>query len=431
MQDIDKLIEELFSRQRAGIKPGLERTYSLLEVLGNPHENLKCIHIAGTNGKGTCSALFASYYKEKGYKVGLYTSPHILEFNERIRVDTEKISNEKIVEIYKKLENKIEELDATFFEITTVIAFQYFAESDCDICVIETGMGGRFDSTNVVMPALSAITSISYDHKEYLGDTIEKIAFEKGGIIKKNTPVIIGKLPSEALEVVKQKANEENAKIISYEDLYEELKLIDEKDFKTQYEYINYKFFTSLIGEHNRINLSLIIRSLIELDDFKIDVFIKSLANLNANTGYFGRLSVLNRNPYFIIDTAHNEEAILNNINTILKQTENKFSIVYTGMKDKDNLKNIELLRPICNKMILTKTAQLRNESLENLEKYCSDCGIENYVRFDNISASIQYALEENQDTIVIGSFFLISEVIEYLNTINYGSIGLASFSKS
>ena len=189
-----EIINELFGRQRAGIKPGLERTLFLLEALANPHLDLQCIHIAGTNGKGTCSSLLASYYMELGSKVGLYTSPHLVEFNERIRINGVKIPSNYIVDIYLELKDKIDEIDATFFEITTVIAFKYFAENNCDICIIETGMGGRFDCTNVINPLISIITSISIDHKEFLGDSLEQIAFEKAGIIKENTPVILGNI---------------------------------------------------------------------------------------------------------------------------------------------------------------------------------------------------------------------------------------------
>lgn len=431
MQDINKIIKDLFSRQRAGIKPGLERTLQLLNFLGNPHENLKCIHIAGTNGKGTVSSILASYYTELGKKVGLYTSPHILEFNERIRINGIKIPDEYLINTYSKLIDLVEEIDATFFEITTVIAFSYFAENDCDICIIETGMGGRFDSTNVIDPIMSIITSISFDHKEFLGDTIEKIAFEKAGIIKKNKPVVIGKLDENAMKVMHEKINNENAEFIEIDNVLNKLKLIDEEEFIANYEFEGISFETSLIGNHNKINLSIIISGLKKLGDFDLDKFINSLSKIRSNTGYFGRLSVVRRNPFLILDTAHNEEGIQNNINTIKNNTDKKFSVVYTGMKDKDNRLNLNLLKEICNELVLTKTSQIRNESLENLNKISHDLGYENIKTTSNLDEAMNYILNSNKDCLVIGSFFLVSEAILSLKELNQGSIGLDVFSNS
>ena len=431
MENIQDLLADLFSRQRSGIKPGLERTLKLLECLNNPHLKLKCIHIAGTNGKGTCSSLLASYYKELGQKVGLYTSPHILEFNERIRINGEKIPDSYIIDIYKKIENIVEEIDATFFEITTVIAFNYFAENICDICIIETGLGGRLDCTNVINPILSVITSISIDHKEYLGNTIESIAYEKAGIIKYKTPVVLGKLPTQAQNVINEKVVSQESNIISIEVIYNNLICESENDFTAKYKFNEIEFKTNLIGEPNKLNFSIFISALKYLDIFNFDIFRKSIYNLTKNTGYFARLSVLRKNPYLIIDTAHNEEAITHNVKTITKNTDNKFTIIYTGMKDKDNLNNLRILSEIVNNFILTKTKQTRNEEIDNLIEFCKEIGINNFQEELNLELLVNNIINATDNCLIIGSFFLISEVLEIMQNNHYGSIGLDSFSKS
>lgn len=428
-----EIIDDIFSRQRAGIKPGLERTLALLKELGNPHKKLKCIHIAGTNGKGTCSSLLASYYHEKGEKVGLYTSPHLLEFNERIRINGLKIPNSFLIEKYLILLDKINELDATFFEITTVIAFQYFAENNCDICIIETGMGGRFDCTNVITPILSIITSISIDHKDFLGYTLEKIAFEKAGIIKNNIPVILGNIKPELEYIFEEKAKEINSKIYKLNNIINsknnKLIKINEDNFNSYWHGNNNKFQTNLLGKHNEININLIKNSLEILNDYDDELFIKSINNLSINTGYFGRLSILNTKPYIILDTGHNQEALEYLIDTVTANTKDKFNVVYTGMKDKDNKLNLGILKEITNKLYLTKSSVPRNEKIENLGKIAKELNYNNIILVSDLEECINVVLKENYNTLFVGSFFLIGEVINILKNKNYGDIGLGSLS--
>ncbi len=188
----NETLDYLYSLQKSGIKFGLENTKKLLEFLGNPQNSFKSIHIAGTNGKGSTSSLIASVLSKLNYRVGLYTSPHLVRFNERIRIDGNEIEDSYLVDKVILLKDLIEKIKPTFFEVTTAIAFKYFADSNIDYAVIETGLGGRLDSTNVIMPEISIITKIDIDHKDFLGETIEKIAYEKGGIIKPNIPVVVG-----------------------------------------------------------------------------------------------------------------------------------------------------------------------------------------------------------------------------------------------
>ena len=213
-----EVINYLYSLQRFGIKLGLQNIEKLLKLFQNPEKDFISVHIAGTNGKGSTSSFIASILKASGYKVGLYTSPHLVDFTERIRVDGIPISREKVVEYVKSLQNEIDLLKATFFEVTTAIAFKHFADEKVDFAVIEVGLGGRLDSTNIILPAVSVITTVSYDHMNILGDTIEEIAFEKAGIIKEGIPCITG-CDGKALEVIRKVANEKNSKLIVADEI--------------------------------------------------------------------------------------------------------------------------------------------------------------------------------------------------------------------
>lgn len=427
--DSNFIIKDLFNRQRAGIKPGLERTLTLLNKLNNPHEKLKSIHIAGTNGKGTISSLLASYYKELNLKVGLYTSPHLVKFNERIRIGNTQISNQYLINKYNQLIDIINQIDATFFEITTVIAFSYFAENNCDICIIETGMGGRYDSTNVLNPILSIITSISFDHKEYLGNTLELIAAEKAGIIKQNTPVFLVNINDDILNVFQKEAKSKNAKLINLknsESKFSEkiVKLISEENFKAKYQLNNIEFQTDLLGKHNTLNINSIANILKYIssemnskisNEFDEQKFISSIINLNKNTGYFGRMSIIKTNPYIILDTSHNEEALSYLIKIIKQHSNQKFNIIYTGMKDKENIQNLQIVKEITDKLILTKSSNPRNQELDILEsnaKYLNYKEIETYQKLEEC---LDIELNTSNNILIVGSFFLISDVMKIL----------------
>ncbi len=414
-KDTKLIINELFGRQRAGIKPGLERTLTLLEKLGSPHKNIKSIHIAGTNGKGTISSLFASYYQELNLKVGLYTSPHIIDFNERIRINGNQIPNEYIIEKYKFLLDEINNIDATFFEITTCIAFSYFAENNCDICIIETGMGGRFDSTNVVTPIMSVITSISYDHKEYLGDTIEEICSEKAGIVKENIPVYIGNVNPDLHYIIEKEAAKKKATVLKLTEQKEIIKKIEERNFIAKYESERNVFECNLLGLHNYINLNVVANILSKLRRYDDDVFIRAVKNLNRNTGYFGRMSIIKTNPYLILDTSHNQEALEYLVKLISNNTKNKFNVIFTSMKDKESAINLSILKGITNKLILTKSSNPRNEELKVLKNIAILQKYNEIVCYENISECLKNELNSTEDILIVGSFFLISDVIKNL----------------
>ena len=211
ISNIELVLDELFSLQRLGIKVGLEHTEKLLYKIGNPHKQLRCIHIAGTNGKGSTCAIITNILIEHGLSVGLYTSPHLVRFNERIKINGEQISDIAISKFMKKNTDHIKNIKTTFFETTTAMAFDYFIKESVDIAVIETGLGGRLDSTNVISPSVCGISSISLDHMEILGDSIEKISKEKAGIIKDRTPIITFEQSDHIMRVIKETAAMKNA----------------------------------------------------------------------------------------------------------------------------------------------------------------------------------------------------------------------------
>ena len=242
---------------------GLEHTFSLLEFLKNPQNNLKIIHIAGTNGKGSTAAVIYSVLKARGYKVGLYTSPHLISFNERIRVNGLPISDQEILRFMRKIEPAIKDIKSTFFEVTTSMALNHFNDHNVDVAVIETGLGGRLDSTNVVDSSLTVMTPISIDHIDILGNTIEKIAVEKAGIIKKKVPLITAMQQKTVFEILKKTANENESPFYTSTNPIN-VEIMPEG---TKFELSNKKFITSMIGEHQASNAALAINALIHFDD--------------------------------------------------------------------------------------------------------------------------------------------------------------------
>ena len=285
--EISPILDKLFSLQRLGIKVGLDHTIQLLNRCGNPHNKLKTIHIAGTNGKGSTAAILQSILRTAGLKVGLYTSPHLVSFNERIRVNGSPISNDFIIDFMKKFNDDINEIESTFFETTTVLSLCYFYFKKVDVAIIETGLGGRLDSTNVLNPNLSIITSIDIDHQNILGNTIEEIANEKAGIIKKNTPLITFKQPKKILDILRNRAKTLNAKI---EIVVDPQKIVVD-NFSTKFVINNKTFSIPLIGEHQAYNAALAIRS---SNIFMGPLSYQMIKDGVKNTVWPGRFQLLN-----------------------------------------------------------------------------------------------------------------------------------------
>lgn len=325
----------------AAYKPGLENTIKLLDGLGSPQWRFKSIHIAGTNGKGSVSNMLAAIFQSAGYKTGLYTSPHLVDFGERIRVNGEKIDQNYVVDFIENKQQALESIQPSFFEATMAMAFQYFADSEVDIAIIEVGLGGRLDSTNIIQPLLSVITNISFDHTGFLGDTLEKIAAEKAGIIKQNTPVIIGEFTTETKAVFEAKANEMSAPIY-YADQDLQSEGLENGFLKAVYH--NKTILIGLTGEYQLKNLATVLRT-IELYnrlnfEGKIDIsqeaILYGLQNIIELTGLMGRWQVLSHSPKIIADTGHNQAGVQKVISQIMTEKFDKLHIVIGFANDKD-----------------------------------------------------------------------------------------------
>ena len=292
-------------------KAGLENTLALDEHFGHPHRAYRTIHVAGTNGKGSCSHTLASILQQAGYRVGLYTSPHLVDFRERIRVNGKPISEQRVIDFVESERHFFEPLHPSFFELTTALAFLYFKEQKVDIAVIEVGLGGRLDCTNIIRPELSIITNISFDHTQFLGNTLAKIAGEKAGIIKPHTPVVIGETCSETRPVFETKAKTEDAPITFAEDQPEVISSVPCHDTKGGRDYVTRDFGTfhgELGGDYQTKNTNTILCALRELHDTHItlDVIHKGFATVSESTGLTGRWQITNQRPLVICDTGHN-----------------------------------------------------------------------------------------------------------------------------
>ena len=307
---VNKYLESLYSLHRRGIKLGLEHTERLLSFFDNPHKKFSTIHVAGTNGKGSTCAYIETILRQNGYKVGLYTSPHLLKFNERIRVNGRPISNKHIFQFLDNSFDEINKINSTFFEATTVMAFNYFYKKKVDVAVIETGLGGRLDATNVINPKISVITSISKDHTDILGDSLEKIAYEKAGIIKEKTPLIIYRQDSQILEVFRKKAVSLNADM----KISKIPKNIEFNSKGTQFIHNNYKYVIPLFGFHQARNASLAIDVI-----NKVDPNIKNEAINRALGRVFwpGRMQKVGDNIFY--DVSHNENGLKKTLQTLKK----------------------------------------------------------------------------------------------------------------
>lgn len=336
----------MFTRVGAvAIKKDLHNTIALCARLNNPQHKFKSIHIAGTNGKGSTSHMLAAIMQKAGYKTGLYTSPHLKDFRERIRVNGKMIAKSAVIDFVKNQKKTISEIEPSFFEVTVAMAFDFFAKQKVDVAIIEVGLGGRLDSTNVIMPELSVITNISLDHTNLLGDTLAEIAFEKAGIIKSHIPVVIGEKHAETLPVFKQKAQTQGAAIYFAQDHLS----LKEKGIKNaklvldvfENEKLLFKNLAlDLTGTYQSKNVLTVLQAVLQLRNLGFDIpntaIYKALKQVKKLTGLQGRWQILAKNPLIICDTGHNKAGItevLKNINQINYQN---LHMVIGMVKDKD-----------------------------------------------------------------------------------------------
>ncbi|MFH1049870.1 MAG: folylpolyglutamate synthase/dihydrofolate synthase family protein [bacterium] len=465
MSKKEDILNKLFSLQRFGIKPGLERTLKLSGYLENPHLKFPSVHVAGTNGKGSVCALLASILMEAGYKVGLYTSPHLVNFNERIRINHAEISDDEMVELAEILLIGEEKWECTFFEINTVMAFEYFARNQIDIAIIETGMGGRFDSTNILSPLLSIIASIDLDHKEYLGNTLEEIAFEKAGIIKKNTPVIIPKYGQSVKNVIAEMAQSQNSILYDSSELCFVGNHLFNSDFTQSFDLIfknhNYKnVLLGIAGKHQIGNVAEVITAndiLTENLAITPEHIYQGLANVKNNTGLRGRIEPyfledrsqksedrisVNRDPGnknlklttlnsqlttdngqpitdnpIILDTGHNPGAIRKLVESLRLHRPDieKWNFVYGGMADKDIKSNLKIIQPQCEELILTRPQIDRAMELQKLKEIAEELQFQKIAIKPEVTDAVKYAIHSGKSVVISGSFYLAGEALPLL----------------
>ena len=424
-ETLNWMFNKLPMYQRIGAsayKADLNTTIEIINYLDNPQHSFKSIHIAGTNGKGSTSHSLASVFQEAGYKTGLYTSPHLRDFRERIRINGEMIPENEVVEFIEKHKNKLEELELSFFEMTVAMAFDYFRKEKVDIAIIEVGMGGRLDSTNVINPELCVITNISLDHVKFLGENEEQIAVEKAGIIKPETAVVIGETQEGSKDVFIETAKEKNSPIFFADKIME-----CKKDDTYSIEYQKFDIYKNnelylkdlkypLLGNYQKKNLATVICALdILKDSFKIEEthIVNGLANVVKNTSLMGRWQVINRNPLAIADTGHNVAGI-NEVNRQLAETKyNKLHFVLSVVNDKD-IDGILQLLPKEAEYYFCKADIPRGLSADILAEKAINCGLQGKV-YESVRQAYSTALGNAQEgdlVFVGGSNFTVAEVV-------------------
>ena len=426
-QTIDYLFTSLPSFQNVGgsaYKPGLERISDFCRKIGNPQRNYFIIHIAGTNGKGSVSNMLAAVLQQAGYQVGLYTSPHLADFRERIRVNGEMISKQKVVNFVNKYHKSMKEAELSFFEMTTALAFDYFAQSDVEVAVIETGLGGRLDATNIVIPAVSVITNIGLEHTEYLGDSMPKIAREKGGIIKKSIPVIVGEKNSAYNLVLEDIAADLRSTIIYAPEAFECRKQYNEAEYQV-FDMIRtrdnqqYTLRLPLLGEYQRQNLTTVCAIadfLHENTPLSISrrAFVEGLRECTAITGFRGRWDILSTSPMTICDTAHNAHGLERVAEQLEKVECNNLYCVMGFCEDKD-IKSILALMPKKAHYIFTRADSRRAATTETLAALATELELD-FECCNSVKAAVEVAkgkMGANDALFIGGSTFVVAEVLE------------------
>jgi dihydrofolate synthase/folylpolyglutamate synthase len=415
----DKILKSMYSLRRFGIKLGLSTIRKILKGLENPQNNFSSIHVAGTNGKGSVASALASILNASGYKTGLYTSPHLERFNERITINNQPISNANVVEAYKAVKLvHYGDREPTFFEFATAMAFYVFSRQNVDWAVIETGMGGRLDATNIIKPALSIITNISVEHREYLGNTIARIAGEKGGIIKRYTPVVTGIKQKRAVAVVKEIAKARSAPFFRLGD---DFRVRRNKSgaftyFGTENTWPD--LHTGLLGNYQVDNSALVVAACEVLNRKKTDIPLKSIREGLENNNWPGRLEVVSKNPFILLDGAHNLIAARNLAKYLSNNLSNRnITLVIGILDDKPYKAMLKSLLPICSSAILTSPKIDRALSPEKLfaaaENLISDITI-----IPDVGKAVNHAIKSARpgDAVCIaGSLYVVGEAKKVL----------------
>lgn len=398
---VDWLFLQIPNYQHQGgdaYKPGFDRINALLDVLGNPQQRLKTIHVAGTNGKGSVCHIFSAIFQNNGYKTGLFTSPHITDFRERIKINGKLISKDFVVWFVETYQSDILRIQPSFFEITTAMAFLAFEKKNCDIAIIETGLGGRLDATNVILPELSVITSIGLDHTAFLGNSVELIAAEKAGIIKSKTPIIVGYVNDSVYDVIENYAKSKDAPIYRTDPLPSKP---EPTDLLGQYQQRNIR--TVLLGIE-------LLKFYWSLDDGRTSEAINYVKKL---TNFKGRLQLLSDHPKVIADAAHNVEGVESLLSEIRLLDYSNLFIIYGASNDKD-WKEILRKMPREATFSFVEFDSKRSVKLEDFKLEAEMIGIQ-YKLFSNASKALNHSkLNANTNDLILicGSFYLLEKII-------------------
>ncbi len=408
----------------AAYKPGLERIRAFCERLGNPHKAYCVIHIAGTNGKGSTSHMLASILAASGYRVGLFTSPHLRDFRERIRVDGEMISRDEVVAFVDERRGEMESLQLSFFEMTAAMAFDHFARCEVDVAVVETGLGGRLDATNIVEPAISVITNIGIHHTQYLGSTISQIAAEKAGIIKRGVAVVVGERDAESTEVFERVGGEMGARVVFAENLY---RVVGVEEYATHQcielfdcdDETQVSYDLDLRGEYQRKN---IVTALAAIDTINRDKFIaleasqraieQGLRGVVASTSLIGRWQQIGTCPTIICDTGHNDHGVREVTRQLSRQEYTQLYCVVGFARDKD-LRKILPLFPDGANFIFTKAAVERAYDTTEIANVAEELGLK-FEIVEGVCDALQSAKMRASEADMIfvgGSTFVVAEV--------------------
>lgn len=425
----DETIDYLYSRlpvfHRIGskaLKPGLDNTIKLCSALGNPHQKFLSIHVAGTNGKGSTSHMLASIYQEAGLKVGLYTSPHLKSFTERIRINGQPIPEAQVIQFVEQTRTLVDAVEPSFFELTVAMAFAHFAREQVDLAIIEVGLGGRLDSTNIITPLVSVITNISYDHMDVLGDTLPQIAAEKAGIIKPGVPVVIGEWLPDTRPVFERTAKEREAPVFFAADRFSVWDLGLEKEQRAvrvidRNNPNEPPFFCTLDlpGAYQLSNLPAIVQT-VELLQHRFpigDHNVKNgLAHTVDNTGLQGRFQTIRYEPRVILDTAHNASGIRALLQSIARVPHTHLRIVFGMVADKNPQPVLDQLPPSAT-YYLCKAESPRSMLTEALAQFIKDKSLV-YSSFNNVNDALVQAIHDSKSSeliLVTGSTYVVSEV--------------------
>ena len=407
---INSQLNYLYNLHRLGIKVGLSHTLKLLKRCGNPHKHYKSIHVAGTNGKGSTCSMVAEILIKAGYKVGVYSSPHLVRFNERIKINNTFIKDDEITSFIKYHKNDIEIIEATFFETTTAMAFKHFAENNIDVAVIETGLGGRLDSTNVISPAITAITPISMDHREILGPDIETITKEKGGIIKPNVPVVLGKQEEISTSILRKISRSKNSSILSQE--YPQNIIVSEQG--TSFKIKNESFRTPLIGHHQAFNAAL---SIAIINQFDSKINSKIIQKGLDKTTWPGRLQRMSIKPPIFYDVAHNAKGI----DAMLKTITSLYNCSPIGLITLKSDKEIDMIAKATNgkfkSLIISGSKKNGLLNGSELAQSFNDLKVSNYCVENSFLQALDDLVKISKELeapgVIFGSHYIAKEVFD------------------